>query len=205
MWENPLPESCVGSYITSRTERIPQKRILHKNVPNPKHVFTRYSKQLKITPHSYRLRLGLYSICIIVHQCAVRGALVQRWGRQIPRYGIFWPFLVPFGVFGVPFRHFSNWEVPLWGSFFVNSLVLSSGLVHDLLLRCMCCKKIYKSLSLSLYIYISNCPAGQPRHRAQEFSFIAYDFGFHLVLCLQKRLPKSEKYREERSPLKKYI
>ncbi len=35
---------------------------------------------------------------------------------------------------------------------------------------------------------------------AQEFSFIAYDFGFHLVLCLQKQLPKSEKYRAERSP-----
>ena len=30
-------------------------------------------------------------------------------------------FLVPFGVFGVPLRHFSYWEVPLWGSCFVNS------------------------------------------------------------------------------------
>ena len=41
----------------------------------------------------------------------------------------------------------------------------------------------------SVYIEcVSNCPAGQPRHRAQESS------------SLQKRLPKSEKYWAERTP-----
>ena len=62
--------------------------------------------------------------------------LASIWLSGVRRGVIFGSFLVPFGGF-------SNWEVPLWGSFFVNSLVLSSGPVHDLLLRCMCCKIVY--------------------------------------------------------------